>query len=187
MATILIENLGNIRSLVFEIPAAGVHVLTGANGSGKTTLLTCLERLANSYAFQRHFKTSRNAQFDNFHNAKITYFNNGNLVTYRYRNTNWAPTPRANASILANLGFQQAIYLTSYGERFYIQSQELQTTNIISAPNFFKDSMNTIFAITKYSDLRRVKLSGKGKQDNRRNFGFLMPGTSVGGQNIYFT
>lgn len=187
MAKINIENLKNIKSLEFEIPANGVHILTSINGSGKTTLLTCLERLANPYAFQRHFKTSSNAQFDNFQTAKITYSHNNSSVSYRYKNTNWSPTPKKGSAILKSLGFVQVIFLASTGERFYIQNQELDTKKIIAAPQSIKDGMNEIFQTTKYNNLRRVKLSGKGKGNQRSNFGFLLPTQSQNAQNNYFT
>lgn len=187
MPTIKIENLKNITLLEFIIPIGGVHILTSINGSGKTTLLTCLERLANSYAFQRHFRTSSNIQFDNFQNSKITYSHNGAAVSYKYKNTNWTPTPKKGSQVLKSMGFGQVVFLTSAGERFYVQTQELDTSKIISAPAFFKDGMNEIFQTTKFNDLRRVKLSGKGKGNKRRNFGFLLPSISQAGQSRYFT
>ena len=73
MASITIRNLKNIGNMVFTIPNHGVHVLTGINGSGKTSLLTCLQRIADKNAFQKHFKTSRNIQFDNFSSSEIIY------------------------------------------------------------------------------------------------------------------
>ena len=42
MKKIIIDNIRNIEHLEFEIPTAGVHVITGENGIGKTTLFTCL-------------------------------------------------------------------------------------------------------------------------------------------------
>lgn len=187
MPKIKIENLKNIKNLEFQIPTSGVHILTSVNGSGKTTLLTCLERLVNPYAFQRHFKTSSNNQFDNFQSAKIIYSHNGSSVTYKYKNTNWSPTPKKGSVVLKSMGFGQVVYLASSGERFYVQNQELDTSKIIFAPQFFKDGMNEIFQTTKFNELRRVKLSGKGRGNSRRNFGFLLPTTSQGGQSRYFT
>ncbi|TGD58252.1 ATP-dependent nuclease [Flavobacterium humi] len=188
MPSIIIENLKNIRLLNFEIPNGGVHVLTSVNGSGKTTLLTCLERIINSYAFQRHFKTSNNDQFDNYRNARITYIRNATTsVTYRYKNTRWVPAPRKNSNLLLHLGFSQVIYLTSSDERFYIQNQELNTANISAASQFIKDGMNEIFQTTKFTDLRRIKLIGKGLGNVRRNFGYVLPLGTVGGQNRYFS
>ncbi len=100
MAKIIIKNLKSVNALEFEIPIGGVHILTGINGSGKTTLLTCLQRITDSYAFQRHFRTSSNDQFDNFQSSSITYENSGHSVEYIYRNTRWSPTPRKNSEIL---------------------------------------------------------------------------------------
>ena len=187
MAKILIENLKNISRLEFNIPPKGVHVLTGINGSGKTTLLTCLLRVADSYAFQRHFKTSSNNQFDNFQSAQVTYSDATSSVVYIYRNTRWSPNPRKGASLLHTLGFNQAIFITSSDERFYIQNEELNTWGIMSAPSFFKEAMNEIFETKKYSDLRRKKLDGKGKGYGRWNYSFLMPIGTVKSQNKYFT
>ncbi len=187
MAKIRIENLKSISLLEFNIPSSGVHILTGINGSGKTTLLACLQRLTDSYAFQRHFRTSSNNQFDNFRNALIRYEQNGNHVNYVYRNTRWSPTPKAGASLLATMGYNNAVFISSSVERFYVQNDELNTRGILAAPPFFRDSMNEIFQTTKYSNLRRKKLDGKGRGYGRWNYGFLMPAQTIGGQNQYYT
>ena len=187
MAKIVIDNLKSISHLEFVIPTTGIHVLTGINGSGKTTLLTCLQRLTDSYAFQRHFRTSGNTQFDNFRNSRIRYEHNGAHVEYIYRNTRWSPTPRRSASLLTTMGFNNAVLISSTGERFYVQNDELNTTRILAAPNFYKTSMNEIFQTTKYNDLRRKKLDGRGRGVGRWNYAFLMPARSISGQNQYYS
>lgn len=187
MKKIIIENLKSITKLEFIIPSPGIHVLTGINGSGKTSLIACLQRLTDSYAFQRHFRTTSNLQFDNFRNSIIRFENNGSHVEYRYRNTRWAPTPRAKASLLNTMGFPNAILISSASERFYVQNEELDTRGILAAPPFFREGMNDIFQTTKYSELRRKKLNGRGLGNGRSNYGFLMPGAPVGGQRQYYT
>jgi len=187
MAKIVVSNLKSVNSLEFTIPVGGVHVLTGINGSGKTTLLTCLQRITDRFAFQRHFRTSSSNQFDNYQSSQITYSNATDSVVYIYRNTRWSPNPRKNSSLLQNLGFTNTIFISSTGERFYVQNEELNTRGILTASQFFKDSMNEIFETNKYTDLRRKKLDGKGRGEGRWNYGFLMPLASVGGQNRYFT
>lgn len=187
MATVRIENLKNIRVLEFEIPVSGVHILTSVNGSGKTTLLTCLERIVNPYAFQRHFRTSSGDQFDNFRNARIIYTNGLRSVSYRYKGVRWVPSPRGNSNILSVLGFSQVIFLTSTDERFYFQNQDLNAANIVAAPQDLKDAMNEIFETTKFTELRRIKLTGKGLGNTRRNFGYVLPLPNVDGQRRYFS
>ncbi|MCW1148374.1 ATP-dependent nuclease [Flavobacterium lacisediminis] len=187
MGKIHIKDLKSIKSLEFDIPVSGVHILTGINGSGKTTLLACLQRLTDSYAFQRHFRTSSNDQFDNFRNARIRYERNGAHVEYAYRNTRWSPTPKSGATLLTTMGYNNAVFISSSVDRFYVQNDELNTQGILAAPQFFKDSMNEIFQTTKYSNLRRKKLDGKGRGYGRWNYGFLMPAQSMGGQNQYYT
>lgn len=187
MGKIIIENLKSINKLEFEIPTSGIHVLTGVNGSGKTTLLACLQRLTDSYAFQRHFRSSSNSQFDSFRNSKIRYENNGSFVEYTYRNTRWAPTPKRKASLLNTMGYTNAFLVSSNVERFYVQNEELNTRGIQAAPAFYKTSMNEIFHTTKYTELRRKKLDGKGRGNGRANYGFLLPAKSVGHQNQYYT
>lgn len=181
MSKIHIKNLKSITSLEFDIPVSGVHILTGINGSGKTTLLACLQRLTDSYAFQRHFRTSSNDQFDNFRNARIRYERNEAHVEYAYRNTRWSPTPKSGATLLTTMGYNNAVFISSSVDRFYVQNDELNTQGILAAPQFFKDSMNEIFQTTKYSNLRRKKLDGKGRGYGRWNYGFLMPAQSMGG------
>lgn len=106
MGKIRIENLKSITLLEFEIPSSGVHILTGINGSGKTTLLACLQRLTDSYSFQRHFRTSSNNQFDNFRNARIRYEQNGAYVDYAYKNTRWSTGCQPPAGIKTQYHFQ---------------------------------------------------------------------------------
>jgi ABC-type dipeptide/oligopeptide/nickel transport system ATPase subunit len=187
MAKIIIKDLKGISSLEFDIPNGGVHVLTGSNGSGKTTLLTCLQRIADKYAFQKHFRTSRNNQFDNYSDAQIEYEHQGNSVTYAYNNTRWSPNPRRNSNLLRNLGYTSTIFISSTGERFYVQNEELNTRAISSATVFVKDSMNEIFETDKYSELRRKKLDGRGRGEGRVNYGFLMYLGTFDRQAHYFT
>ncbi len=187
MAKIVVRNLKSVGYMEFVIPVGGVHVLTGINGSGKTTLLTCLLRIADRYAFQRHFKTTRNNQFDNFSQSEITYSNNTSSVTYKYTDPRWNPNPWRSSSVLQNLGFNNSIFISSTVERFYVQNADLNTRGISSASTFFKDSMNEIFETNRYNDLRRKKLDGRGRGRGRWNYGFLMPISNVSGQNRYYT
>lgn len=186
MASIKIENLKSVTLLHFDIPGNGVHVLTGINGSGKTTLLTCLQRIADRNAFQKHFKTSANSQFDNFQTSKITYTNGTNSLSYSYRNSRWAPTPKTS-NLLSTIGYTSAIMVSSSPDRFYVQNEELSTRGILPASAFIRDSMVEIFNSSKYNELRRKKLDGKGRGDGRWNHGYLMPLGVVRGQNRYFT
>jgi len=187
MPDIAIKNLKNIQSLLFDIPRSGVSILSGSNGCGKTTLLTCIERLQNSYAFLRHFRTSSHDQFDVFKKGEIIYTNNGHSVSYRYRNTRWVPIPRRNSNVLQGFGFTKVLFLPSTGERFYIQEQELNTRNILAADNYFRQTMNQIFQTTKFSELRRIKLSGRGLGDNRRNQAFVLPAGREGNLLTYYS
>lgn len=144
MVSIKIENLKSVAMLDFDIPSPGVHVLTGINGSGKTTLLTCLQRIADRNAFQKHFKTSTNAQFDNFQTSKITYTNGANSLSYSYRNSRWAPTPKTS-NLLATIGYSSAIMVSSSPDRFYVQNEELSTKGISPASAFIRGAMVEIF------------------------------------------
>jgi predicted ATPase len=186
MVNIRIENLKSVTLLQFDIPENGVHVLTGINGSGKTTLLTCLQRIADRNAFKKHFKTSSNAQFDNFQTSKITYTNGPNSLSYSYRKSRWAPTPKSS-DLLSTIGYTSAIMVSSSPDRFYVQSEELSTKGISLASTFIRESMVEIFNLNKYNDLRRKKLDGKGRGNGRWNYGYLMPLGVVRGQNRYFT
>lgn len=58
MKKIIINNIRNIDYLEFEIPNAGVHIITGENGIGKTTLFTCLSRICNNKAYRNGFPTT---------------------------------------------------------------------------------------------------------------------------------
>ena len=75
MKKIIINNIRNIDYLEFEIPNAGVHIITGENGIGKTTLFTCLSRICNNKAYRNGFPTTNlnNCCFGNFSN-NYTFF-----------------------------------------------------------------------------------------------------------------
>jgi ABC-type lipoprotein export system ATPase subunit len=186
MPHITIENLKSVSSLEFEIPQNGVHILTGINGSGKTTLLTCLQRIADRNAFQRHFRTSSNNQFDNFQTSKITFSNRNLSLSYSYRNSRWAPTPKSS-NLLSTIGYAAAIMVSSSSDRFYVQNEELNTRGITLATSFIKDSMVNIFNDNKFNELRRKKLDGKGRGNGRWNYGYLMPLGVQRGQNRYYS
>lgn len=187
MPDVLIRNLKNIKLLEFDIPESGVHVLSGSNGCGKTTLLTCLERLQNSYAFSRHFRTSSHEQFDIFSHGEVIYSRNNQFVTYRYRNTRWSPTPRSNSQILRQFPFEKVVFLPSTGERFYVQEEELNTRNIHAADNYLREAMCDIFQTQKFSELRQIKLEGRGLGDNRRNHAFVLPAGMSGHLRLYYS
>lgn len=173
--SIEIKDLKNIGKLIFNIPDKGVSILTGVNGSGKTSLLICLQRIGDPYAFAKHFKTSKGNQFDDFGRAQIKYIDdNGQNATYRYSGTRWRARPRSNAYIVNNFGFSEAIFLTSNEDRFFVQANELNPSNVRSAPDFFKDNLNFIFQTSKYNALRRIKLEGKGRGEGRYNYGFVL-------------
>jgi len=85
------------------------------------------------------------------------------------------------------MGFSSAILISSAGERFYVQNEELDTRGILAAPPFMREGMNDIFQTSKYSELRRKKLNGRGLGNGRSNYGFLMPAATVAGQKQYYT
>jgi len=187
MKAIEINNIRNISHLRFEIPNPGVHLLTGANGSGKTTLLTCLQRICDSYAFQKNFRTSEGNQFDNF-NGTIKFLKEDKAVTYRYKNSKWAPTPKKESHLLSDFGFNDAHLISSTGKRFYIQEKELKTSRIQHVDDFIKKNLNKIFETQKFDNLGKIKLEGKGKADIRDNFGYVIPiNPSDTNRKYYFT
>ena len=170
-----IRNLKNINKLKFKLPPKGVHILTGVNGSGKTTLLICLQRIGNPHAFQTYFKTSKGEQFDDFKKARITYTDSeGKEATYRYSGARWRARPKRNAYTVNNFGYTQAVFLTSNEERFFVQGNELNPSNVRPAQDFFKNSLNHIFQTDKYENLRRIKLDGRGRGEGRYNYGFVL-------------
>lgn len=108
---ITIQNVKQIDYLSFDIPPAGVHILSGSNGSGKSCLLTCLLRIGRPNAFQTAFLTSKISDaLDTFTNAKITYTVGTDSVTYAYSGERWSPSPKRHSKLLMKLGYASVHY-----------------------------------------------------------------------------
>lgn len=126
-----IENLKGIRSLGFDIPSAGLWLLTGLNGSGKTSLLAAIYRIKHSRAFQDHYKTTATQdKLDTFKDAKVKYKINGREVTYSYSGKRWPPTPRANANVLSDYPYPDIQFIQADGNRVEPYADEITTRRI---------------------------------------------------------
>lgn len=158
-----IQSLKNIKSLEFEIPPPGAYLLTGRNGSGKTSLLTCLSRLRNSGAFQRGFRSSSHKSLDSHRGASVRYEINKETVTYTYVEERWAPLPRKNSGLLAHCGFPEVLYIAADGSRVDPQQEEFAPRRVKLTPQSLRDSMNAIFATTRFSELCCLNLNRGGR------------------------
>ena len=146
MKNIAIENIRNIRSLSFNIPNPGLHILTGTNGCGKTTLFTCINRICNSNAYRLGFPSSENTTFDIF-SGSITYSTNGNSVRYTKReNGEWRPHAR-NSNVLHEFGYPQIINVTTKNERLFIQDRIAPRTRLVP-DTWINEKLNLIFDTT---------------------------------------
>lgn len=100
MEKIIIDNIPNIEHLEFEIPNAGVHVITGENGIGKTTLFTCLSRICNNSAYRNGFVTTNLNNYDEY-SGTITYCVDEQSVVYSRRASGrWQPDVRCQKQYL---------------------------------------------------------------------------------------
>ena len=157
---VTITGLKHVKSLSFDIPDSGVHLLAGPNGSGKTTLLACLRRIAWSFAFQQHFASSRHGdQLDNFSGAKIRYSIGEKSVTYAYAGERWVPTPRANSGLLENYGFKSVLYVGATADRITPRPEDFQPRRVRPASQAIRDAANRIFSTAKFDALRTINLS----------------------------
>lgn len=159
MASIEIAGLKHIESLKFKIPKPGVHVLAGSNGAGKTTLLACLRRIFDSNSFRRHFATSRASdQLDRVESARITYHHGPASVTYAYAGERWVPTPRANSTILRELGYPAGFYFGATADRITPNPEDFAPRRVRPAAPEIREAANRIFGTTKFDHLRTINL-----------------------------
>jgi len=185
MKRIVIENIKSIKSMCFDIPDPGLHIITGTNGSGKTTLFTCISRICNSNAYRLGFPAKANENYDLFL-GKITYQFNDQQVTYsRRENGEWRPNAK-NSTVFESFRYPQIINITTKDKRIF--SQENITPRRRGIDEWLNQQLNSIFDTDKFSrmikittgDLRRGRGS---EQDRRRNIAYAIPL----GNNKYYT
>lgn len=153
-------NLRNISRLRFDIPPAGVWLLTAGNGAGKTSLLGCLRRIGHSNAFPVHFPSSlRSERLDNHSNGTVTYEIGGETVEYAYRGERWTPRPRSNSHLFDNLGYPSVMYIGATADRITPRPEDFETNNIRAANTTIVDAANRIFDTDKFTKLRTINLT----------------------------
>lgn len=185
MKRIKIENIKGIKSMCFDIPDPGLHIITGTNGSGKTTLFTCINRICNSNAYRLGFPAKSNENYDLF-SGKITYQFNDHEVTYsRRENGEWRPSAK-NSTVLQSFRYPQIVNITTKDKRIF--SQENITPRRRGTDTWLNQQLNTIFDTNKFSQMIKITTGdlrrGRGvEQDRRRNIAYAIPL----GNNKYYT
>lgn len=179
MKRIAIENIKNIRSLIFEIPNPGLHVITGKNGSGKTTLFTCLNRICNGNAYRIGFATSEMERLDVF-SGSVTYSNENNEVRYtRRENGEWRPNSR-KSHVLEEFGYPQVINITTKDVRLFTQERVIPR-NFLDCDTWLNEKLNYIFDTEKFTSMIRITtgdLRGRRSREainRRRNVAYAIP------------
>lgn len=181
---IVIENVKQIDRLTFDIPSAGVHILSGSNGAGKSCLLTCLLRIGRPNAFQNAFLTSKmSTALDPFANAKIKYTVNNSTVTYAYSGERWSPIPKRNSKLVQSFGFASVIYAAANAERIEPRAEDFKPRNVRDAPLAIRKASKDILGDPKFDGLKVVNV--------RRGVGaeaYLMPDASSNPKNpVYYS
>lgn len=166
MKRIIIENLKDIKKMVFDIPEKnGVYLIAGSNGCGKTTLLVCLDRICNGIAFATGFtKTSSWVAADQYTDSEIKYIVDSQQVCYKKTLSRWAPTPRTSYKTLNKFGFSDSIFIKADSNRIDVKQEDLTAGNLTTVDREVKDALNKIFETGKYEKLQRVKNThGRGR------------------------
>lgn len=167
MKSITIKNLKRIKNLEFELPDSfGVYLLVGENGSGKTTLLNCIDRICNARAFATEFTVStRMRSMDQYPNASIEYNVDNTCVRFRRGPQKWSPTPKKGSRELLNqFGYTDSIFVKADSKRISATQEEIASGRTENVNYEIKSALNMIFQTSKYSQLKRLKISkGRGK------------------------
>jgi ABC-type cobalamin/Fe3+-siderophores transport system ATPase subunit len=177
---IIIENLKGIKSMDFEIPYSGVHIITATNGSGKTTLIHCIERLKNTRVFNDKFTQHLSWNVDSFEKSKIKFKSNqNNEVTYTYRtaSNSWRPLTQTTQT-LNDFAYQDIIIIPTLGKRVYIQNKTIGGGSVKAAPNGLRNGMARVLGNNKFLKLLKFNLGetrGRGGQNRRKNIAYLLP------------
>lgn len=169
MKKIIIDNIRNIEHLEFEIPNAGVHVITGENGIGKTTLFTCLSRICNNNAYRNGFPTTNLNNYDEYRGT-ITYCVDEQSVVYSRRSSGrWQPDVKNN--IFDLYGFASVVHISTRSERIFTQIVEAPRRKQ-AADRWLIDALNRILNTDRFSDMIRITVgdlrSRTGNADKRR-------------------
>lgn len=163
----------------FELPASGLHVLTGRNGSGKTTLFTCISRICNNNAYRLGFPSNANDSYDIFDGA-ISYEVDEESVTYSKQSKGkWRPN-RRNSSVLQRYCYPQIVNITTKNERVFTQDDI--TPRRRGTPDIWlNNKLNTIFDTDKFEPMIRITTGDlrRGRahvvNDRRRNIAYAIP------------
>lgn len=154
---VTLRNIKKIRELPFDLPDAGVWIVTGLNGSGKTSLFAAIYRIGAQHAFQRYYRTSPlERRIDSYADAEIEYSISGNSVKYHYGGQRWRATPRRNADLLADFPFASVEFVEANGERIEPFADEIQARRLKIAPPDMRLFMAEVLADTKWNDLKYV-------------------------------
>lgn len=177
MRKIIINNIRNIGRLEFEIPDAGVHVITGENGVGKTTLFTCLSRICNNNAYRNGFPNSNLNYYDEYRGT-ITYRVDEQSVVYSRRASGkWQPDVKNN--IFDLYGFTSVVHISTRSERIFTQIVEVARKKQ-AADSWLIDALNRILNTERFTPMIRITVgdlrSRNGNADKRRrNTAFAIP------------
>lgn len=148
----------------------------------------CLHRLANWDALKLYLATSNKQNFDK-HTGSITYSHGGKSVTYKRKNSNWAPITNNTKKVLVNFGFDQVQFIPSRGDRFFVQEADVFGRDLLEVEENIKDRMNEMFASNKYSDLKKIRINPSQKRgaNSRSNNAFVLPAGVHNGTQMFFS
>jgi len=157
-----ITKLKSIEEMEFDVPLQGAFVVTGANGCGKTSLLTALHRMGAPNAFQVGFPGGKTANgIDAINQTEIEYEVNGKKVSYRYNKMRWSATPKSNSGLIGK-AFAEVLFLKADASRVEPTPNELKGAKKQPADADLRNFMNAVFDTTKFDNLYRIRLQGRG-------------------------
>lgn len=179
-----LRKIKSIEQLDFDVPPPGLWILTGWNGSGKSTLLAALYRLGFSGAFQWYFKAGNlTSSVDRYEDSEVEYELGGRLVTYRYGGQRWRASPRKNAELVSESGYEEVFYLEANANRIEPHQREIRSNRVYPCDAELLDFLQYVLGDEKWRDLKYVYTSRGGRGKLRA---YLIQ-YKVGARNRYFS
>jgi len=117
--------------------------------------------MGNHNAFQTGFPGAKQESgIDGLSDARIGYKINKKEVHYKYNNTKWSATPKANSRLVYS-AFTEVHFLKADSSRVEPPANNLKGLRKLSADAELKKFLNHVFDTDKFNNLKKITLPGR--------------------------